>query len=75
MSGCCETGCAADALREKQRGTLQAVLAINAVMFVVILVAAQYARSTALFADSLQVSPLPGRLSTNCLTLTCLYLN
>tara|TARA_R110002072_G_scaffold36301_4_gene107010 strand:- start:1235 stop:1864 length:630 start_codon:yes stop_codon:yes gene_type:complete len=53
MSGCCETGCAADALREKQRGTLQAVLAINAVMFVVILVAAQYARSTALFADSL----------------------
>jgi len=53
MAGCCENDCAADALRDKQRGTLQAVLAINAVMFVVILVAAQFAQSTALFADSL----------------------
>jgi len=50
---CCDNNCAADALRENQRGTLQAVLAINAVMFVVIVVAAQYAKSTALFADSL----------------------
>lgn len=53
MSGCCDTGCAAEALVEKQRGTLQMVLAINAVMFVVIVVAAQVAGSSALFADSL----------------------
>ncbi len=50
---CCDNNCAADALRESQRGTLQAVLAINAVMFVIIVVAAQFAKSTALFADSL----------------------
>lgn len=53
MAGCCNDSCAADALRDKQRGTLLIVLAINAVMFVVIVVAAQYAKSTALFADSL----------------------
>jgi Co/Zn/Cd efflux system component len=53
MSGCCDDGCATEALRERQRGTLQAVLAINAVMFVVIVIAAQFAGSTALFADSL----------------------
>jgi Co/Zn/Cd efflux system component len=51
--GCCDDSCAADALRENQRGTLQAVLVINAVMFVVIVIAAQFAKSTALFADSL----------------------
>jgi Co/Zn/Cd efflux system component len=53
MSGCCDNDCAADVLREKQRGTLIAVLAINAVMFVVILFGAQIAGSTALFADCL----------------------
>jgi len=53
MSGCCDNDCAADVLREKQRGTLIAVLAINAVMFVVILIGAQLAGSTALFADCL----------------------
>ena len=53
MSGCCDNDCAADALREKQRGTLIAVLVINAVMFFVIVIAAQFAKSTALFADSL----------------------
>ena len=53
MAGCCETSCAADALREKQRGTLKAVLVINAVMFGVVVVGAQLAGSTALFADSL----------------------
>jgi Co/Zn/Cd efflux system component len=53
MSGCCDTGCAAEALVEKQRGTLQIVLAINAIMFVVIVVGAQLAGSSALFADSL----------------------
>lgn len=52
MSGCCDNDCAVEALREKQRGTLKAVLAINAVMFVVIVVASQFAKSTALFADS-----------------------
>lgn len=40
-------------LRERQRGTLRAVFTINAVMFVVIVVAALIARSSALLADSL----------------------
>ena len=53
MSGCCENVCAAEALQERQRGTLRAVLVINAVMFVVIVVAAQVAKSSALFSDSL----------------------
>lgn len=53
MSSCCDDNCAADALRDKHRGTLQAVLAINVVMFVVIVIAAQFAKSSALFADSL----------------------
>ena len=52
MSGCCDNSCSADALQERQRSTLLAVLAINAVMFVVIATAALYGRSTALFADS-----------------------
>lgn len=51
MSGCCD--CTADSLVEKQKGTLRAVLAINGVMFIVIVIAAQYAQSSALFADSL----------------------
>jgi Co/Zn/Cd efflux system component len=53
MSDCCNNDCSVEALREKQRGTLQSVLGINAVLFLVILVAALYARSTALLADSL----------------------
>ena len=53
MAGCCETSCAATALAEKQRGTLKVVLVINAVMFFVIAAAAQFADSTALFADSM----------------------
>lgn len=54
MSGCaCEHGCALDGRRERQRGTLRAVLAINAVMFFVIAGAALYGGSTALLADSL----------------------
>ena len=53
MGGCCDNDCAADALRETQRGTLLAVLVINAVMFVVIVIAAQFAESSALFADCL----------------------
>jgi Co/Zn/Cd efflux system component len=53
MGGGCDNNCSIDALRERQRGTLRAVLAINAVMFVVIAVAAMYGDSTALLADSL----------------------
>lgn len=53
MSGCCDNSCSIDALRERQRGTLQIVLVINAVMFLVIVAAALHGNSTALLADSL----------------------
>lgn len=53
MSGCCDADCSLDLLHERQRGTLLGVLGINAVMFLVIVVAALYGRSTALLADSL----------------------
>jgi len=54
MSGCCDGGCSAEALRdERQRGTLKIVLGINAIMFVVIAGAALQSESTALLADSL----------------------
>lgn len=53
MSGCCNQGCSLDKLRERQRGTLWAVLGINAVMFFVIVAAALYGKSTALLSDSL----------------------
>ena len=53
MSGCCNQSCSLDRLRERQRGTLQIVLGINAVMFLVIAAAALYGKSTALLADSL----------------------
>lgn len=53
MSGCCDNDCSIQALRERQRGTLQIVLGINAVMFLVIAAAALYGNSTALLADSL----------------------
>ncbi|WP_369600261.1 cation transporter [Hahella sp. SMD15-11] len=53
MSGCCNESCAIDALRERQRGTLRIVLGVNAIMFLVIALAALYGKSTALFADSL----------------------
>ena len=53
MSGCCDSDCSVDALRERQRGTLRVVLGINAVMFMVIAGAALYGHSTALLADSL----------------------
>ena len=52
MSGCCDKDNSIDALREKQRGTLQIVLGINAVMFLVIVAAALYSHSAALLADS-----------------------
>jgi Co/Zn/Cd efflux system component len=53
MSGCCDDNCSLDRLRERQCGTLQMVLGINAVMFFVIVAAALYGKSTALLADSL----------------------
>jgi len=53
MSGCCNHDCSLEQLRERQRGTLHIVLAINALMFLVIVAAALYARSSALLADSM----------------------
>jgi Co/Zn/Cd efflux system component len=53
MRSCCEDGCGAEALLQRQRGTLIKVLTINAVMFVVIAAAALYGHSTALLSDSL----------------------
>jgi Co/Zn/Cd efflux system component len=53
MGGCCDNDCSLDGLREQQRGTLQIVLGVNAVMFFVIGAAALYGKSTALLADSL----------------------
>lgn len=54
MSDCCEdNACALDALRDRQSSTLKIVLGINAVMFVVELVAGIMAGSTALLSDSL----------------------
>lgn len=53
MAGCCDQDCSLDAVQGRQRVTLQAVLGINAVMFVVIAGAAVYAGSTALLSDSL----------------------
>lgn len=53
MSDCCNNNCSIDSLREKQLGTLQIVLVINALMFLVIVGGALYGKSTALLADSL----------------------
>lgn len=53
MPCACSHDCSLDRLRERQRGTLRAVLAINAAMFFVIATAALYGNSTALLSDSL----------------------
>ena len=53
MSGCCDDSFAAEALRERQRGTLRMVLGINVVLFLAIVAAALYGQSSALLADSL----------------------
>jgi len=53
MSGCCGNNCSLDARQQQQRSTLKIVLAINALMFFVILAAALYGHSTSLLADSL----------------------
>ena len=53
MKGCCDHECSLEPLHERQRGTLHIVLAINALMFFVMVAAASYASSSALLADSL----------------------
>ncbi len=53
MGECCNLDSSLDRLHERQRGTLQLVLGINAVMFFVIGTAALYGNSTSLLADSL----------------------
>lgn len=53
MGSCCDNDCSLDRLQERQRGTLWIVLAVNAVMFIVIVIAAFYGRSSALLSDSL----------------------
>lgn len=53
MGSCCDNNCAIEKLRERQKGTLKAVLVINAVMFMVIAWSAFYGKSTALLSDSL----------------------
>ena len=53
MSGCCQDASCVSGLQTRQRGTLRIVLGINAVMFVVIVLAALYGKSTALLSDSL----------------------
>jgi len=54
MTDCCEgKACAIEALRERQSGTLRIILGINAVMFVVELIAGLLASSIALLSDSL----------------------
>lgn len=50
---CCESNCAIDTLRVRQKSTLVKVLWINAAMFFVIAGAALYGRSTVLLTDSL----------------------
>ncbi|MGB5443080.1 MAG: cation transporter [Gammaproteobacteria bacterium] len=53
MSGCCNQDCSLEPSSERQRRTLRMVLAINALMFFVIVAAALFASSSALLADSL----------------------
>ena len=53
MSDCCNNDPGLNALHARQRSTLWNVLAINAVMFIVLIGASMYANSTALLSDSL----------------------
>ena len=53
MASCCEHECETEVLIKKQKGTLMTVLIINAFMFIIIVVGAWYANSTALLSDSL----------------------
>ncbi|MEJ2761501.1 MAG: cation transporter, partial [Gammaproteobacteria bacterium] len=53
MSNCCNSHPAVEQLHANQRRTLNVVLGIDAIMFLVIMAAALYGQSTALLADSL----------------------
>lgn len=53
MTDCCDQDTALTLLRRRQAGTLYGVLAINAAMFLVIVVAALYSMSSALLSDGL----------------------
>ena len=53
MGTCCTSNCSLEPEHDRQKRTLRAVLLINAVMFVVIVGAGLYGRSTSLLADSL----------------------
>lgn len=53
MGACSDDDCALDRLQGRQRVTLIRVLLINAIMFVLIVLAALFAQSAALFSDSL----------------------
>ncbi len=53
MADSCGGSCAVEALHQRQRGTLRAVLWVNAIMFVVVATAAFFGQTTALLADSL----------------------
>jgi Co/Zn/Cd efflux system component len=56
VESCCQRkACELDALRDRQRGVLRIVLAINAVMFLVEAAGGLVARSSALLADSLDM--------------------
>lgn len=52
MSGCCDTDHYAEEIDRRQRRVLWTVLAINAVMFAVLMTAALWGKTAALFADS-----------------------
>src|SRR4051812_9411074 len=53
MADCCEDkSCAIEQLQERQSGTLKIVLGINAVMFVVVLVAGIFSASPSLLSGS-----------------------
>ena len=53
MASCCDNNCTIETLHERQRSTLIKVLWINVVMFIVIVSAAFYGKSTALLSDGL----------------------
>ncbi|HEY8888136.1 MAG TPA: cation transporter, partial [Gallionella sp.] len=56
MADCCnDKACEIDALRSRQSSTLKIVLVINAVMFIVELVAGLLGNSVSLVADSLDM--------------------
>lgn len=53
MGSCCTDDCSLEPKHDRQRRTLRLVLIINAAMFVVIVAAGLYGRSSSLLADSL----------------------